>query len=122
MTKETVKKILVGAASFIIAAVFLLVGGVNPLQEIGAIIAVAGTFFVLSVFYDDFIEDHKCSKMMWVVYGCMLATVGFLAIGIMKSITTLFIFAGAFAVAAVVCYAIEKKLAKAALEANTEKN
>ena len=109
-----VKKILCGVGAIALTVLELLCFKINPLDVFGVLALTFGFTYTLDVFYMDFIEDHKCAPLMWVVYGCMLVCTALAGAAFITNKIAIAIIAGVFAGGAVVCYLIEKQRLKAA--------
>lgn len=111
-----VKKILCVVAAVVLTIIEHLCFGVNPKDVLSTLVLAVGFTYTCDVFYMDFIEDHKCTPLMWAVYGCMLVTTALLGAALLANQLWLAIVAGAVAVGGVTCYLIEKHGIKKAAE------
>lgn len=103
-----VKKILCVVAAVVLTIIEHLCFGVNPKDVLSTLVLAVGFTYTCSMFYTDFVEDHKCTPLMWAVYGCMLVTTALLGAALLANQLWLAIVAGAVAVGGIVCYLIEK--------------
>lgn len=113
-----VKKVLCVTAAVILTILEHLCFGINPMDVLSTLVLAVGFTYTCDVFYMDFIEDHKCTPLMWAVYGCMLVTTALLGAALIVGKTWIGVLAAFVAVGGVACYLIEKHgLKKAAAAA-----
>lgn len=107
------KKVLCGVAALTLTILEHVILGVSLMDVLSTLILTFGFTYTISVWYEDFIEDKKCTTLMWVVYGAMLVCSAFLGAMFIVNKVWCLIVAAIFALAAVVCYLIEKHGLKA---------
>lgn len=112
-----VKKILCVVTAIVLTILEHLCFGVNPKDVLATLVLAVGFTYTCDVFYMDFIEDHKCTPLMWAVYGCMLVTTALLGAALLANQLWPAIVAAFVAVGGVTCYLIEKHGLKKAAEA-----
>ena len=103
-----VKKILCVVAAVILTVLEHLCFGINPLSVLSTLILAIGFTYTCDMFYVDFVEDHKCTPLMWAVYGCMLVTTALVGAALLANQIWFGVAAAFTAAGGVVCYLIEK--------------
>lgn len=112
-----VKKILCVVTAIILTMLEHVCFGINPMDVLSTLVLAVGFTYTCDVFYMDFIEDHKCTPLMWATYGCMLVTTALLGAALICNKMLIAVIAAVFAVGGIVCYLIEKHgLKKAELQ------
>lgn len=112
-----VKKILCVTAAVILTILEHLCFGINPMDVLSTLVLAIGFTYTCDMFYVDFVEDHKCTPLMWAVYGCMLVTTALLGAALIVGKTWIAVVAAFVAVGGVACYLIEKHGLKKKAEA-----